>query len=92
MTAITTVEARSHFSTLINRVAFGKERMILTRLGEELAAVIPVEDLRLLERLLEVAPAARRLTCRTCPPRLRYVPPVPPSDPFVSPRKGWEGP
>ena len=53
MSAISTVEARNHFSTLINRVAFGKERMVLTRRGEELAAVIPVEDLRLFERLLE---------------------------------------
>lgn len=53
MSAMSTVEARSHFSTLINRVAFGKERMVLTRRGQELAAVIPVEDLRLLERLLE---------------------------------------
>jgi prevent-host-death family protein len=53
MSAMSTVEARSHFSTLINRVAFGKERMVLTRRGEELAAVVPVEDLRLLERLFE---------------------------------------
>ncbi len=53
MKAISTVEARNQFSSLINRVAFGKEQMILTRRGQEVAAMIPLEDLRLFERLLE---------------------------------------
>ncbi len=53
MTAISTVDARNQFSNVINRVAFGKERMVLMRRGEELAAIVPLEDLRLLERLLE---------------------------------------
>lgn len=51
MNSITTVEAREHFSELLNRSAYGKERIILTRRGKNLAAVIPVEDLNLLEAL-----------------------------------------
>lgn len=49
MTRISTVEARDQFSTVINRAAFGKERVVLTRRGKDLAAVVPMEDVRLLE-------------------------------------------
>jgi prevent-host-death family protein len=51
MTTITTVEAREHFSDMLNRTAYGKERIVVTRRGRELAAILPVEDLRLLEEL-----------------------------------------
>jgi prevent-host-death family protein len=51
MPNISTVEARSKFSNIINRVAFGKERVILTRRGEELVALIPAEDVHLLEAM-----------------------------------------
>jgi prevent-host-death family protein len=44
-------EARESFSTTVNRVAFGGERVILTRHGRRVAAVVPVEDLELLEAL-----------------------------------------
>lgn len=47
----TTVEARNHFGDVINRAAYGKERVILTRRGQKLVAVIPMEDLELLNRL-----------------------------------------
>ena len=60
MSKVSTVEARDQLSTIINRVAFGKERVVLTRRGKELAAVVPIEDVKLLEELedrldLEVA-------------------------------------
>lgn len=44
-------EARESFSTTVNRVAFGGERVVLTRHGKRVAAVVPVEDLDLLEEL-----------------------------------------
>lgn len=44
-------EAREAFSTTVNRVAFGGERVILTRHGTRVAAVVPIEDLELLESL-----------------------------------------
>ena len=44
-------EARESFSTTVNRVAFGGERVVLTRHGRRVAAVVPIEDLELLEGL-----------------------------------------
>jgi prevent-host-death family protein len=44
-------EARESFSSTVNRVAFGGERVVLTRHGKRVAAVVPVEDLELLESL-----------------------------------------
>ena len=49
--AITTVAARQHFSDLINRVAYGKDRILLTRRSRPLAAVVPIEDMALLEEI-----------------------------------------
>jgi prevent-host-death family protein len=51
MTKISTAEARDDFAEVINRASFGKERFVLTRRGKNLAAIIPVEDLELLEEL-----------------------------------------
>ncbi|MCH7575929.1 MAG: type II toxin-antitoxin system Phd/YefM family antitoxin [Candidatus Marinimicrobia bacterium] len=50
---ISTVEARNRFSEVINRAAFGKERIILTRRGKDLVAVVPMEDVELLESLAD---------------------------------------
>jgi prevent-host-death family protein len=51
MTRLNVSKARDEFPDLVNRAAFGKERTIVSRRGKDLAAVIPIEDLRLLERL-----------------------------------------
>src|ERR1035441_8924073 len=51
MTRLNVSKAREEFPELGNRAAYGKERTIVSRRGKDLAAVIPIEDLRLLERL-----------------------------------------
>jgi prevent-host-death family protein len=51
MAKVSTVHAREQFSEVINRAAYGKERVVLTRRGKELVAVVPIEDMRLLEAL-----------------------------------------
>ncbi len=51
MSEMSTSEARQDFSEVINRAAYGKERVVLTRRGKKLVAVIPVEDLEALEQL-----------------------------------------
>lgn len=51
MATLSTVEARERFADLINRAAYGKERVVLTRRGQELVAVVPIEDLQLLEEI-----------------------------------------
>lgn len=50
---VSSSEAREEFSEIINRVAYGGERVVIRRRDKELAAVIPMEDLKLLERLIE---------------------------------------
>src|SRR5215471_12095655 len=51
MTRLNVSKAREEFPDVVNRAAYGKERTIVSRRGRDLAAVISMEDLRLLERL-----------------------------------------
>lgn len=51
VTAVTVADARSGLAEILNRVAYGKERLVITRHGRELAAIVPVEDLQLVHRL-----------------------------------------
>ncbi len=51
MTSLTAAEARTHFSEIINKVAYGKDRVLLTRHGKGLAAVISMQDLDVLKKL-----------------------------------------
>ena len=46
---VTTAEARKHLSEIINKVAYGKDPVILTRRGEKIAALISMEELELLQ-------------------------------------------
>jgi len=50
---ISTADARKKLANIVNRVAFGKEAFILTRRGEALAALVSVEDLKLLQEIEE---------------------------------------
>jgi prevent-host-death family protein len=47
---LTTAAARRKFSELVNRVWYTKERAKLTRYGQALVAVVPIEDLAILEK------------------------------------------
>ena len=51
MAHITTSKVRKDLSDTVNRVAYGGERVVLQRRGKEVAAVVPIEDLKLLEAL-----------------------------------------
>ncbi len=51
MTKLSTTEARENFGETVDRVAYGKERVVLTRAGKALVAMIPVEDLAAMEAL-----------------------------------------
>lgn len=50
ISSVSTIEAKETFSELINRVSHYKERVILTRRGKEIAAIVPIEDYLLLEQ------------------------------------------
>ena len=49
MITVTTAEARKKLAEIVNKVAYGKEPVILTRRGEEIAALISMEELELLQ-------------------------------------------
>jgi prevent-host-death family protein len=51
MTKITISEAREHLADLGNRVFLRGERLVVERRGKMLFALVPVEDVELLQRL-----------------------------------------
>jgi prevent-host-death family protein len=51
MTRVTTVNARQQFADIVNRSAYGKERIVLTRRGKDVVALVPIEDLNFIEEL-----------------------------------------
>jgi len=51
MSDVSTAEARRNLAELVNRVAYGKERVVLTRHGKQLCALVPIEDLSFLEQI-----------------------------------------
>jgi len=57
MTILEATKAKGAFRDTINRAAYGKERIILTRRGKPLAAIVPLEDLQLLDELENAADA-----------------------------------
>jgi prevent-host-death family protein len=48
---MTTAQARQNLSDVLNRTAYGKQRVVLTRRGRPVAAVVPMEDLATIEAL-----------------------------------------
>ena len=51
MTHMSVTKARSEFAEIVNRAAYGHERIVITRRGKNVAAVVPAEDMDLLEEL-----------------------------------------
>jgi len=49
--SIDTSVARDGLSDTLNRVSYGKERIVIRRHGKEIAALVPIEDLAFLEEL-----------------------------------------
>ena len=48
---ITTADARKNFADIVNTVAYGKEPVVLTRRGQEIAALVSIEELQLLQKI-----------------------------------------
>ena len=49
MTSMPITAARDDLSEAVNRVAYGRERICLTRHGKDVACVVSVEEARLLD-------------------------------------------
>ena len=45
------VDARNDLAEILNRVAYGKERVVLTRRDKDVVAIVSLEDLRLIQQL-----------------------------------------
>ena len=67
-------EARDQFATIINQVAFGGERVRLTRHGKAVAAVVPIGDLDLLEELEDAFDLADLETALADPANRERIP------------------
>jgi len=55
MSDMSTADVRRNLAELVNRVAYGKERVVLTRHGKRLCALVPIEDLSFLDKLRAAA-------------------------------------
>jgi prevent-host-death family protein len=67
---LSTSEARQEFADIVNRAAYGGERVILHRRKKPVAAVVPIEDLEFLEQLedrYDIEEARKRLNEPTIP-------------------------
>jgi prevent-host-death family protein len=62
MSTISIVEFRKDLAEILNRVAYGGQRVVLHRRGKNAAALVSMEDLALLEKLEDESDvrAARR--------------------------------
>jgi prevent-host-death family protein len=47
---VNTAKAKENFTEIVNRVITNHERIVLTRRGKEVAAIIPIDDMK---RLLD---------------------------------------
>lgn len=54
---MTTVDARENFAELLNIVAYGTRRVVLTRRGKPLVCVIPMLDVDFIEELEDIMDA-----------------------------------
>ena len=64
MTIISFSDARSSLTDVVNEVAYAGKRMILTRKGKQLAAIIPIKDLQVLEEAIRKVSEGKTTTRR----------------------------
>jgi prevent-host-death family protein len=57
MATLEATKAKDTFGDTVNRVAYAKERIILTRRGKPIAAIVPLEDIEILDALENEADA-----------------------------------
>ncbi|WP_030214370.1 type II toxin-antitoxin system Phd/YefM family antitoxin [Streptomyces sp. NRRL WC-3626] len=62
---IPVTQARAELADLINRVVYGGERVVVTRHGKPLVALVSADDLRRLEELRESAEPAEEQVIST---------------------------
>ena len=74
---IPVTQARAEFADLVNRVVYGGERVVLTRHGKPLVALVPAADLDRLEDAEQPGPATVvRLSSESFDRSVRADPPT----------------
>jgi len=48
---ISTADARKNLADIVNKVAYGNESIVLTRRGQDVAALVSIEELELLQQI-----------------------------------------
>jgi prevent-host-death family protein len=74
--SITVSEARQDFADVVNRVAYGKERVTVVRRGRDLVAIVPMSDVLLLEAIedeLDLASAREAMADADQADRIRWA-------------------
>jgi prevent-host-death family protein len=74
--SITVSEARQDFADVVNRVAYGNERVTVVRRGRDLVAIVPMSDVLLLEAIedeLDLAAAREALADSDEAPRIQWT-------------------
>ncbi len=51
MAKMAVIDARKDLADVLNRAAYGKERVVLTRRGKDVAAIVSIDDLNILEAI-----------------------------------------
>jgi prevent-host-death family protein len=51
MSRIAVIEARKVLADILNRASYGKERVVLTRRGKDVAAIVSMDDFATLEEI-----------------------------------------
>lgn len=51
MVEISFAEAREQFSEMVDRAADDKERIVVTRHGKRIVAIVPIEDVEAIEKI-----------------------------------------
>jgi antitoxin Phd len=65
MTHCAVADARRDLSDILNRVVYGGERVVITRHGKDVAAIVSSKDLEALEKIedmIDVTEAEKRLS------------------------------
>ncbi len=58
---ITSAKARESFSELLNETGFGGHRIVVTRKGKAVAAIVPLEDLDIIQQFEDQKDSAQAL-------------------------------
>lgn len=64
MTRLNVSDVRDDFAEVLNRVAYRGERIVINRRGKDIVAMVPVEDVAMLEALedrVDIAQARKAL-------------------------------